>query len=210
MATDTDYRLSNERLAEMQAEVLAVNEANGWFEDERNFEDGIALLHTEVAEMVEAYRRWGMDDATRSCDHLVHKAKPTKNNLEVLAEHLCKPEGVGSEMADVLIRLLDEAQRQHVFLRRGHLQANDPKHPFTRVTNGLHRSIARLDSDIERLTINGYHLAIWDWDMEQGLAHIWADLEGAAHWWGIDLEAEYTRKLAYNRTRGHKHGGKRL
>ena len=28
--------------------------------------------------------------------------------------------------------------------------------------------------------------------------------------YGVDLEAEYERKMAYNRTRPHKHGGKRL
>jgi len=30
-----------------------------------------------------------------------------------------------------------------------------------------------------------------------------------AHAQGIDLEAEIERKMAYNRTRGHRHGGKR-
>lgn len=109
----------------MQRAVREVNEANGWFDENRTFGEGIALLHSEVSEMLEAYRDHGLKDATVPA-HLTSIAHP-------------KPEGVGSEAADVLIRLLDECDRQ-----------------------------------------------------------------------GIDLQAEFDRKLAYNATRGHKHGGKRL
>lgn len=41
-------------LAEMQAEVREVNEANGWFDSERPFSADMALLHTEVSELFEA------------------------------------------------------------------------------------------------------------------------------------------------------------
>lgn len=102
----------------MQAEIREVNTANGWYEGvERPFGDDISLLHSEVSEMYEAYRQWGMDDATQTATS--------------------KPEGVGSEAADILIRLLDTCDRH-----------------------------------------------------------------------GIDLSAEYDRKLAHNRTRGYRHGNK--
>lgn len=113
-------------LIDMAAAVREVNEANGWFDADRTFGEGIALLHSEVSEMLEAYRDHGLEDVT---DRL---------GLTPLTK-LPKPEGVGSEAADVLIRLLDECDRQN-----------------------------------------------------------------------IDLQAEFDRKLAYNATRGHKHGGKRL
>lgn len=111
-------------LREMMLDVVEVNRANGWFDDSRTFGDDVALLHSEVSEMFEAYREHGLKDVTNQD----HNAAPNP-----------KPEGVGSEAADILIRLLDSCYR------------ND-----------------------------------------------------------VDLEREYERKLAYNRTRGYKHGGKLL
>lgn len=114
---------------DMQSEIHVVNVTNGWYDGEpRPFGDDISLLHTEVSEMYEAYRQWGMDDATPTF--------PTHHTGDIPFHP--KPEGVGSEAADVLIRLLDTCDRH-----------------------------------------------------------------------GIDLQAEYERKLAHNRTRGYRHGGKR-
>jgi NTP pyrophosphatase (non-canonical NTP hydrolase) len=112
-------------LAELEQQVYEVNEANGWFEEDRTVGDDIALLHSEVSEMLEAYRDWGLADQT---PEPWSEKTPTP-----------KPEGFGSEAADVLIRLLDLCRRR-----------------------------------------------------------------------GVDLEFEVQRKLAYNATRGHRHGGKRL
>lgn len=113
-------------LAEMKAEVANVNQANGWFNDDRTFGEDIALIHSEVSEALEAYRQWEFQDMT-----------PTFGDENTRG--WAKPEGVGSEFADVLIRLLDSCFRA-----------------------------------------------------------------------GIDLEFEYERKIGYNRTRGYKHGGKKL
>lgn len=76
-------------LAEMSAEVLAWAERKGWEPDpDRTFGDEIALLHSEASEALEAYRDWKFEDPTVPGG---------------------KPEGVGSEFADVLVRLLHYA-----------------------------------------------------------------------------------------------------
>lgn len=110
-------------IAEMTHQVRQVNTEKGWRTGTNTFGDYIALLHSELSEALEAYRDHRLEDATEV----------------VYGSHLPKPEGVGSEMADVLIRLLDVC-------------------------------------DI----------------------------------YGIDLSAEFWRKLEYNRTRPYQHGGRTL
>lgn len=105
-------------LMDMRLEVFRLNTEKGWYEQSREFGTDIALLHSEVSEMLGAYREIG--EAYRDDAH-------------------GKPDDIASEAADVLIRLLDTCHR-----------------------------------------------------------------------YGIDLEYEYERKMAYNRTRPYKHGGKRL
>lgn len=120
-------------LRHMAQNVEFINKENGWYDDNRTFIEELFLITSEVFEAGEAWREFEFEDMTygntpcnipRNCPH---------------GENAHKPEGVGSELADVLIRLLDTAARH-----------------------------------------------------------------------GIDLAAEYRRKMAYNRTRGYRHGGKRL
>lgn len=116
-----NYDRRAKSLEDMMHEVYAVNVEKGWRGadvKEVSFGEAMALLHSEVSEALEAYRTHGVEDFTREDG---------------------KPEGVGSEFADVLIRLLDDC-----------------------------------------------------------------------HMFGIDLQAEYERKIAFNRTRAYRHGNKAL
>jgi NTP pyrophosphatase (non-canonical NTP hydrolase) len=87
----------------MQEEVYRLNSSKGWFDDDRTVGDMVALLHAEVSEILEAYRHWELKDATKANPPGFESGTP-------------KPEGVGSEMADCLIRLLDMAKRWDVDL----------------------------------------------------------------------------------------------
>jgi NTP pyrophosphatase (non-canonical NTP hydrolase) len=90
-------------LADAAEAVVEVNVANGWFESDRRFGEDMALLHSEVSEMLEAYRDWGPDDVTYEGDMPEAPALP-------------KPQGVGSEAADILVRLLDTCYRYEIDL----------------------------------------------------------------------------------------------
>lgn len=111
-------------ISDMTAEVREFVFAKGWRSDQTTFGEYIALLHSELSEALEAYRDYRLADVTSVSGMIRGQALP-------------KPEGVGSEFADVLIRLLD--------------------------------------------TCDVY---------------------------GIDLLAEFGRKMAYNRTRPYQHGGR--
>lgn len=76
----------NKTLFQMIQEVQEHNVDMGWREGDTRFAEYVALLHSEVSEMLEAWR-----------DH--------KRNEYTTPEG--KPDDVGSEIADVFIRLLD-------------------------------------------------------------------------------------------------------
>ena len=91
-------------LADMSDEVYRYNLEKGWEPDpDRTFGDECALLHSEVSEALEAYRTWRFEDMTNTL----------YNNP--IAD-LPKPEGVGSEFADILVRLLHYAKTHDIDL----------------------------------------------------------------------------------------------
>lgn len=132
-------------IGDMAEEVYETNVANGWFDADRTFGDDIALLHSEVSEMLEAYRDGQFTttyayESTAQSEPMEWTSEYPPTHEEFLAAgYSAKPVGMPSEAADVLVRLLDTCKR-----------------------------------------------------------------------YNIDLFAEWRRKMDYNRTRGHRHGGKRL
>lgn len=117
-----NYDSTADRLTQLAERCFQASHDNGWYESERSFGDIVALIHSEASEAFEEYRNG-------------HGAGETYYN----ADKPNKPEGVPSELADIVIRVMDFC--------------------------------------------------------------------GAN---GIDIGAMVEQKLAYNATRGHRHGGKAL
>jgi NTP pyrophosphatase (non-canonical NTP hydrolase) len=95
-------RLGPKSLLVMREEVWILNHHKGWFDADRTFGDEIALMVTELGEAVDAFREYGMRDVTYVSGD---PNSPTP-----------KPEGVASELADLLIRLLDTCGRYEIDL----------------------------------------------------------------------------------------------
>lgn len=101
----------------MQVEVYRNNVAHGWFEEDRSVGDDIAHLHAEISEMWEAFRVTGLADATVESGFMPGCCARSGVGACDDAPHLAKPEGFGSEVADVFIRLLDTCERRGINLR---------------------------------------------------------------------------------------------
>jgi NTP pyrophosphatase (non-canonical NTP hydrolase) len=78
---------------------------------EPSFPVCMANLHGEVSEAWEAWREHGLEDTTRTVGEpiVTGSRKGESPGMRVRGHNPPKPEGVGSELADVMIRLLDTA-----------------------------------------------------------------------------------------------------
>jgi hypothetical protein len=189
-------------LRRMFNEIRENNIKLGWHPHDLEVGEVFALLHTEVAEMTEAYRQWGFEDATN-----YHSLGDDGSFITAVNP---KPEGVGSEMADVLIRLLDDYDMFHTNLEylntgAGRFGYSDR---FGTVCNTLHTLIARLS-----MAVDSYDTCPIADELPfigRGYRDIYQYLIQAAEHFGVNLRFEYDRKMAYNKTRAYRHGNKRM
>jgi NTP pyrophosphatase (non-canonical NTP hydrolase) len=88
------------RIKDLVAQAHANSVAKGFYDPPPTFAEQIALCHSELSEALEDYRK-GMDPATTRID----RSTPTP-----------KPEGIPSELADVVIRIADMCGRYGIDL----------------------------------------------------------------------------------------------
>lgn len=169
-------------LAQMTAEVIELNTEKGWRADTNTAGEYEALLHSEAAEMLEAFRDYRLRPMTREDG---------------------KPLDVASEMADILIRLLDTADILGLGLRVDRTLVDVPTSPIPAGVVTFGDQVSWLHKRICQLT-----------PVTAGDAHpaemILRTLVTLAGKYGYDMDAEYERKMAWNWTRPYQHGGRTI
>ncbi len=111
---------------EFAKEVHENSIEKGWWEDERSFAEIIALCHSELSEALDEYRN-GRPMFYYNCEEdmeNVHPCNP-KDEIECLnfgVEEICKyrnkkPEGIATELADCIIRMLDYCGKENIDIK---------------------------------------------------------------------------------------------
>ena len=100
-------------LNELAKEIHENAVAHGWWEEERTFGEIAALCHSELSEALEEYRNKEQNFYCGLCHYTRTKTNGTDACLSCYTsalddKHLMgKPEGIATEMADCIIRILD-------------------------------------------------------------------------------------------------------
>lgn len=90
-------------LLELQQRAWETSEKHGFHGDDVTFGDRIALIHSELSEALEDFRARGEEAFLPRVEYSSETGTP-------------KPEGVGAELADAIIRIFDTAEEYGIDL----------------------------------------------------------------------------------------------
>lgn len=189
---------------ELSQKAHAAATANGWHEQEQENNTCIALIKTELSEAFEAYR--------------VGKYTNYKN-LFILEEELNIYDGIldpnhqeqilfdfkkivkdtfEDELADVCIRICDFCGLRKITLPKVVKIQTKPIGQFEKDFVSLDKLLTVCYGEAGRNLLGSI------------LAAVLGSIESIAEVYAFDLEQHINLKLAYNATRGYKHGNKKL
>jgi len=171
--------------AELMRTVHATAVDHGWWEKPPSTETIICLIHTEISEAFEEYRKWGLDPK-----RFIYYSNNHERGTEYIRdEHNSKPEGIAVELADVCIRLMDwcEAEGEAIEWPIGMCPAKS-----------FEGNLLTLTGECLELRESGPEFSV----------EVLMIIIGMAEDFDIPLEQAIREKIAYNETRPYKHGGK--
>ena len=169
----------------LQKQAHAIAKDHGWWDEERTFDDLIALVHSELSEALKAYRERGLESWS------------SRAELAILGEERT-PEGVAFELADVVIRVADMAEWYEWALKI----ETDIWPLYSPVSSSFGGWISELHHRVS--------LAYDNPDKIWRLSRVVTLVQKMAAHYCIDLDAAIEAKMEYNRTRTYRHGGKSL
>lgn len=193
---------------------------SGFLEKKRTFAGDTALMHSEISEALEEYRDGHAFDKIYykfSLDatdpEVVARLNFLLNNSPTPEEYLLepvavmakmKPEGIPIELADCAIRIAQFCGTEHVdladALKRISSIARKRAENFEELCAMVHSNLSKVyDYFEENRGYNDYGFAKALWTMVDFCEKN-----------NIDLGKAIQVKTTFNRTRGHKHGGKKI
>lgn len=182
---------TNYGLNQLRDEIHQNAVDHGWWDEERSFAEIIALIHSELSEALEEYREGRplvyVDDFTLE-----------KRITDISQFGDRKPEGIAFELADTVIRILDYCGHEKLNIEEGlnMRRAGNDTYALPELVAECHYLISIIYLKVEPCLLCFAECI--------SLIDYWCDENG------IDLAEAIHIKHEYNKTRPHRHGGKRV
>ena len=183
------------KLNDLVTESFKIATEKGWHDQDRSISAITLLMQSEIAEMVEEYRKHkGINEIWYEVHH-----ESDGVHYTTIGNPGDKPCGIPVEIADMVIRVADYCGKKGYNLEASYDQTPEPAH-----TSEFEEWLARINF---------------------ALSQAWAGILPGTEFWlamsvkyafkmasacDINLWAVLDEKAAYNRTRSRRHGGKKI
>lgn len=191
-------------IAELQKEIHKTAREKGWWDNERTPGEIYALIHSEISEAVECARNgeppvWYNSEESKKLIYGENQDYVTAWSIKDFPQNGEKPQGELIELADVVIRILDYAES------RGYKLKSAYQHEKVCFPNRLNFYM-----ELHAYISDAYGVSAKVNESESEVLHdAITFVDGFCKNENWDLWKAVRCKMGYNKTREHRHGGKR-